>query len=135
VETFDYPRRFHPLISEPIKTYMKKRKDVEVHLRYLFNISVGLLNRPEIYKRKIKHMYELSKKKQARLSKEIKRSICSRCSNILVPTLNCRSRIVKYENGMFMETVCECLNVKRYALRGEKGIRRIGLNCKATFLD
>ncbi|EHY64981.1 hypothetical protein NERG_02037 [Nematocida ausubeli] len=58
-----------------------------------------------ISRRIIKVLLKMHNKKILRVSYEIKRVIC-KCYEIMVPSINCRSRIVKETDGIYMWREC-----------------------------
>lgn len=94
------------------------KKDFAEHLRYLYYTALWTLGIPSVHKRKMRKMKMVSNKHQIRLSSEIKRTTCAGCSSVLVPAINCTSRIVRRESGLWLVTVCSCGSEKAFVARG-----------------
>ncbi|CAD25890.1 hypothetical protein [Encephalitozoon cuniculi GB-M1] len=94
------------------------KKDFAKHLKYLYSTALETVEIPSVHRRKMKKMKVISNKYQIRLSREIKRTTCPNCCSILVPGLNCRSRIVKEENGLCLRTTCRCGGEKIFVAQG-----------------
>ncbi|ADM12491.1 RNase P subunit Rpr2 [Encephalitozoon intestinalis ATCC 50506] len=94
------------------------KKDFSKHLKYLYITALNMIGIPSLHRRKTKKMKMISNKYQVRLSREIKRTLCSTCLSILVPGFNCTSRIVRKENGLCLKTVCGCGSEKIFVAQG-----------------
>ena len=57
-------------------------------------------------KRYVNIAKEISSHYKVKMPKEIKNAICSNCSNVLVPGLNCRVRLASSKR--YVAYVCEC---------------------------
>ncbi|KAM0673045.1 hypothetical protein GVAV_003536 [Gurleya vavrai] len=96
-----------------------KNQKVNVHLKYLFNLGIELKDADYI-----EQLDLLAKKNQIRLSQELKRNICIKCKKILIPTVTCKSEIVKETNGLFLKIKCKCGCIKNFSFRGQKGLKK-----------
>lgn len=99
-----------------------KNTKINTHLKYLLDLSIT--SPPPIAQNSLTQFYILSKKYQIRICKEVKRNTCFKCYSILVPEKNCNAQIIKKENGVFLEIVCYCGNIKNFCFKGRKGLRK-----------
>ncbi|AFM99265.1 hypothetical protein EHEL_101730 [Encephalitozoon hellem ATCC 50504] len=94
------------------------KKDFAKHLMYLYSTALKTIEIPSVHKRKMRKMKTISNKYQVRLSREIKRTACPGCSTILIPGLNCTSRVARKERGLCLETLCNCGHEKVFVAQG-----------------
>jgi ribonuclease P protein subunit RPR2 len=93
-------------------------KDCEEHMKYLYAVAVEAINLEHVHRRKIKKMRAMSNKYQIRLAKQIKRTMCMKCSTVMIPGVNSVSRILRRENGLCLATKCRCGIEKVIVMRG-----------------
>ena len=94
------------------------KKDFGEHLRYLYCTALATLGIPSVHRRKMRKLRAISNKHQIRLPRGMKRATCAGCSSVLVPVVNCTSRIERRESGLWLVTVCSCGQERAFVARG-----------------
>lgn len=98
-----------------------KNPKLNLHLDFLFNLALSQPN-TQLRTETIKQFVQITKRNQVRISQDIKRNLCFKCYEILIPSVTSCSRMIKSMNGLFLEIKCNCGNVKRFCFKGEKGV-------------
>jgi len=79
----------------------------EQRVEILFDLAKDVFsNDPELAKRYVKLIGEIGRHYKIRLPKEVKRGICKKCSNLLVPGMNASIRLASSKGF----AVYKCLN-------------------------
>ncbi|KAM0686251.1 hypothetical protein COBT_002529, partial [Conglomerata obtusa] len=91
-----------------------KNPKILIHLRYMYMMAFNLEKNEST--KMLKHMYQITKKYQIRISQDVKRNICFKCYSVLIPTITCTSQIIKEKKLLFFKITCNCGAEKKFDL-------------------
>ncbi len=100
---------------------MKKKntEQLSVHLNYLYKVA-SMIPRTDLSRRLCNNLIAISNKNQCKLHK-IKKTICKKCSSILIPRITCNAFYSKNESGKYFQAIClNCGNSYFIFVRGIK---------------
>lgn len=82
-------------------------------LQHTYRSSLILLKTPFSIKQ-TKKLKETCNKKQIRMSKEIKKSMCKKCTLLMVPTITCDSYVYEKQGRRLRIRCFNCENINDY---------------------
>lgn len=94
-----------------------------IHLDFLLALALSHTN-TKLRSNSLKKFYQITKKQQIRISQDIKRNVCFKCYEFLIPSVTAHSRMVKRSNGLFLQIKCYCGNVKNFGFKKQKGCKK-----------
>ncbi|ELA47195.1 hypothetical protein VCUG_01295 [Vavraia culicis subsp. floridensis] len=102
------------------KAKNKKRDEILPILQHIYNTSLILIHSPNLSIRQTRKLKMLCNRKQIRMCREVKRSMCKRCSFLMVPGVSCDSEMY-VSKGYRIKMVCwHCGNVNDYFVGKEE---------------
>ena len=96
------------------KKYMRRIAKERINILYSLAMEEAISGDESLARRYVEHIFNLSRKYNVRLPREMKRHMCKNCHTFLIPGKTARVRLKK---GKVVVKCLRCGNYKRYRYR------------------